>query len=381
MVQSVQGLRKTGPGGQHADPPVWLAAFAALIGTHATAQTQDFAALEASQNAANAKAGPRTLPPRVIPVPQDVSQAAQGLVAAPYRVPAWDANPPSADEWRTLIKRLADASLPGIAKVRAELGVTMQPTTLGGGPRLRPDPAHDPGRPPQPGDLQHPRRRLCLRARRFGHGRGGAAGRPGRLQGVRGRLPHAARRALPGRHGRRDGRLQGRAGHDGPGAHRRRRHLHRRRHDVGADAACQGRGRAVARRDRTGHAVVRPDGDRGQLQDESSGWTTCSSATAAICHTPRRSTPTATTCTTRSFRRSMAISMACRRRSSRPARGTCSSATPCAPTASFARRGWRRTCRCSRAIRMRNICSTPRRPETKVMFGEVASFLDRHLAK
>lgn len=94
----------------------------------------DFATLEASQNRDNAAAGPRAVPARTIPLPQDVSPAAQALVAAPYRVPAWDANPPDADAWRALVRKLADASLPGIARARAKLGVTMEPTTIGGVP-------------------------------------------------------------------------------------------------------------------------------------------------------------------------------------------------------------------------------------------------------
>ncbi len=113
---------------------IYLAIVAAALAMPAAAQSPEFAALEASQNAANAKAGPRSVPARVFPVPQDVSVPAQGLVAAPYRGPAWDANPPDAEAWRALIKRLADASLPGIAKAREALGVTMQATTLGGVP-------------------------------------------------------------------------------------------------------------------------------------------------------------------------------------------------------------------------------------------------------
>ena len=113
----------------------WLAAaLASVLAVPALAQPSDFTALEIMQNAANAKPGPRSLPPRVILVPQDVSPAAQALVAAAYRVPAWNANPANANEWRALVKRLADASLPGIAKARADLGVTMEPTTLGGVP-------------------------------------------------------------------------------------------------------------------------------------------------------------------------------------------------------------------------------------------------------
>ena len=91
-----------------------------------------FAALEGPQNAANTSAGPRSAPAKVIPVPSDANPGAQALIAAPYRVPAWDANPASADEWRALVKKLADASLPGLAKARETLGVTMTTTVIGG---------------------------------------------------------------------------------------------------------------------------------------------------------------------------------------------------------------------------------------------------------
>ncbi len=110
------------------------AALAIAIAAPALAQTPEFRTLEAAQNQANAKPGPRSVPARDLPVPPDVSPAAQALVAAPYRVPAWDANPASPDEWRALVKRLADAALPGVARAREALGVTMQPTTLGGVP-------------------------------------------------------------------------------------------------------------------------------------------------------------------------------------------------------------------------------------------------------
>ncbi len=98
----------------------------------ALAQAPDFATLEASQAAANAQRGPRSAPARVFPVPQDISPAAQALVGAPYRVPAWNANPASADDWRALVHKLADATLPGLAKGREALGVTMEPTVIGG---------------------------------------------------------------------------------------------------------------------------------------------------------------------------------------------------------------------------------------------------------
>ena len=105
-----------------------------------------FPALEASQGAANSQPGPRSLPARTIPVPEaDISAAAQALAAAPYRAPAWNANPPDDAGWRAIVAKLADAALPGLAKAREQLGVTVEATTLGGvkafvfTPRTMPD--------------------------------------------------------------------------------------------------------------------------------------------------------------------------------------------------------------------------------------------------
>ena len=104
------------------------------IAAPALADDLSFQALEGPQNAANAKPGARTVPGRSIPVPQEtgLSPAAQALVAAPYRGPAWDANPPDAEAWRVLVKKLADAALPGLAKARETLGVSMEQQTIGG---------------------------------------------------------------------------------------------------------------------------------------------------------------------------------------------------------------------------------------------------------
>ena len=96
------------------------------------AMAQAFQALEAPQNAANNKPGPRSLPARIIPVPTDTDPATATMAGAPYRLPAWNANPANAEEWRALVKKLADAALPGLAKARETLGVTMTPTTIGG---------------------------------------------------------------------------------------------------------------------------------------------------------------------------------------------------------------------------------------------------------
>jgi monoterpene epsilon-lactone hydrolase len=94
--------------------------------------TPDFATLEAAQNAANAKAGPRTVPGRVIPVPATASPQLQATIAAPYRVPAWDANPKSAAEWKELINKLAAAAAAAQKTVREKLGVTMEASEIAG---------------------------------------------------------------------------------------------------------------------------------------------------------------------------------------------------------------------------------------------------------
>lgn len=92
----------------------------------------NFATLEAEQNAANAQTGPRTVPGRSITVPDTVSPEVQALIAAPYRVPAWDANPKSAEEWKELVATLAARGAGAQGGIREKLGVTMQPAVIGG---------------------------------------------------------------------------------------------------------------------------------------------------------------------------------------------------------------------------------------------------------
>jgi acetyl esterase/lipase len=122
--------------------PLALAAALALpaLAVLATAQdaavgrgpAADFAALEAAQNAANAKAGPRTVPGRSIPVPTTASEQLQVSIAAPYRVPTWNANPKSAAEWKEVIAKAAAAGAPARKEAREKLGVTMEEIVIGG---------------------------------------------------------------------------------------------------------------------------------------------------------------------------------------------------------------------------------------------------------
>jgi epsilon-lactone hydrolase len=121
---------------KHASRPVILSlVLAAGLPVVAAAQTtapSSFATIEAIQNAANAKAGPRNVPGRSIPVPDTVSPAMQASIAGPYRVPNWNANPKSAAEWKQLVTSLADAGAAARLAMREKLGVSIEPTVVGG---------------------------------------------------------------------------------------------------------------------------------------------------------------------------------------------------------------------------------------------------------
>jgi epsilon-lactone hydrolase len=114
-------------------PLVSVAIIAALtVPAMALEAVNDFATLEASQNAANAKPGARVVPGRSIPVPSTASPELQAAIAAPYRLPAWNANPKSAAEWKELVNKLAAAGAAAQVGVREKLGVTLESTTIGG---------------------------------------------------------------------------------------------------------------------------------------------------------------------------------------------------------------------------------------------------------
>jgi len=58
--------------------------------------------MKTKQNPANSKPGPPSLPARVNPVPDTASPQLQAAIAAPYCLPAWNANPKSTAEWKEL---------------------------------------------------------------------------------------------------------------------------------------------------------------------------------------------------------------------------------------------------------------------------------------
>jgi epsilon-lactone hydrolase len=89
--------------------------------------------LEHAQDAANSKPGPRAVPGRVIPVPSaTVSPGLATDIAKPYRVPAWNANPPNAAAWTRLVDHLAAQAAVAQPAWREKLGVTMTTGVMGG---------------------------------------------------------------------------------------------------------------------------------------------------------------------------------------------------------------------------------------------------------
>lgn len=94
--------------------------------------SQTFDSLHAVQSAANSTQGPRTVPGRAIPVPGTVSPAMQSLIAAPYRSPAWDADPQGPPAWKQLVSQLAAETRKQVQVGCEQLGVALQPDTVGG---------------------------------------------------------------------------------------------------------------------------------------------------------------------------------------------------------------------------------------------------------
>jgi monoterpene epsilon-lactone hydrolase len=90
--------------------------------------------LEQSMGEANAQPGPRTVPGRVIAVPDDVSPGLAADIAKPYRTPAWNANPPDDAAWLALIDKLAASAAAAQVEWREKLGVKMTRAEMAGVP-------------------------------------------------------------------------------------------------------------------------------------------------------------------------------------------------------------------------------------------------------
>ncbi len=82
--------------------------------------------------AANAGPGPRRLPARVLPVPEDVSPELQALIRAPYPPEALTPAPQNEKEWANFGKRIDPALPKKLAALRNSFSVRVVATTIAG---------------------------------------------------------------------------------------------------------------------------------------------------------------------------------------------------------------------------------------------------------
>lgn len=87
-------------------------------------------AIAAAQQS-TAPQGARQVPARVIPVPDTVSPRMQAIIGQPYN-PTWNVVPKSDDEWKAVVDKAAQGVVATLPELRAKLGVTVQPATMGG---------------------------------------------------------------------------------------------------------------------------------------------------------------------------------------------------------------------------------------------------------
>jgi monoterpene epsilon-lactone hydrolase len=78
-----------------------------------------------------AEQGVRHLPEHDVVVPDTVSPAMQAVIGRPLS-PIWNEHPKSAEEWKALVARTADARLATLPDLRQRLGVKVEPTVIGG---------------------------------------------------------------------------------------------------------------------------------------------------------------------------------------------------------------------------------------------------------
>ncbi len=97
-----------------------------------SSESETFDHLHSAQSAANSAPGPRTVPGRTIAVPGTVSAALQNIIAAPYRTPAWDADPKTTQDWKDLVAQLAADTTAQVEKSCEQLGVSLHRDTIDG---------------------------------------------------------------------------------------------------------------------------------------------------------------------------------------------------------------------------------------------------------
>lgn len=83
--------------------------------------------------------GARTVPARVLPVPDTVSPEMQAAIARPL-APGWDAIPANAADWRAMAEASAAVAAPDVARISAAYGLGVAAERIAGVPvfRIRP---------------------------------------------------------------------------------------------------------------------------------------------------------------------------------------------------------------------------------------------------
>lgn len=108
------------------------ALLASLSGTWAKTRPPTLPQDAPAAAAANAQPGPRRVPPRVIPVPGDVSKQLQEFIRMPYP-PGMSSPPPKTPrEWGALNKRFEAEWTAPLADLRKQLKVAVEPMNVAG---------------------------------------------------------------------------------------------------------------------------------------------------------------------------------------------------------------------------------------------------------
>lgn len=76
-------------------------------------------------------AGTREVPARILPVPDTVSPQMQAIIGRPPN-PRFNIAPETTAEWKARVDEAARAVVVGLPRLRESLGVTVEPTTIGG---------------------------------------------------------------------------------------------------------------------------------------------------------------------------------------------------------------------------------------------------------
>ena len=184
----------------------------------------------------------RTVPARIIPVPETVSAQMQSLIA---RGPMTPVAPRTAAEWKALRRcgiRSRDEADRGAAPALQRSG-----DRKGNCRRalLRSDAERNSDEESQSAPGHGARRRLRVWSWRSRQPRGDHHGWLRSHAGAQHRLSDASGLSIPGGNGRCDGRLEGGRGAREAGTHRALRFFHGRRDDAPDGAACEG-GRPAA---------------------------------------------------------------------------------------------------------------------------------------